>query len=692
MFLNPIRQFLLNPHIKEKTKNFMYIRGTFELTLVTAAPGMCYGEYAVCALPIGGTKHINSDFTHCLGIDHFVTLDIAHSETVTLRLPWLYQFDVAQIGDLTNDGELLWSVAVYCLSPSRSALDAGESTTGVKMYGRFLPDVKLVVPQYQASKRSAQQEKITPSISTSKGKYFSDETNAMISSAKKGIDTAAMLADAATMVPDIAPFAATASLIAHSASAILGMFGYTRKTKERNPLPISMRSVTNVAHMEGDDSGDTASLALVNEITCDPRTINPDATDDLSFPSLFGRWGHVKTMTWSQSQGSGADVGDVWVSPFYAKSVDNVFSFTTTGYVGLPFEYWRGDMEYMIVIPTSKVHRGSLQFFWSPLAAQDDSSITNTTLNWIHDISADETVYIRIGFSREVPYCLSVPFSDAAQIVPFNSTNGQLRIKVVNPLCSPGNAPLTVLVFARAGKNMDFAKPRDFIFAAGNQPYQTSMPSLQLQGALGDGDSTAGEPKFIELVPSSGNFPGNSLFFGERVASARAMMQKPCRLYYDGAPSGRFSSNSRITSVGSSLDTWTYQKHYSAMLVGLATSERYKLIDSSNSNRVAGAFCQDVYASLENVGTLAPLTSTGANKGAEFNIPWYHPSKYSSYYGMNVSNVPEICFFVGSGQGVSYVQETGTWYSCFGPDIRSAGFYMPPRVKFATKLALPFVE
>jgi len=34
--------------------------------------------------------------------------------------------------------------------------------------------------------------------------------------------------------------------------------------------------------------------------------------------------------------------------------------FSTGGYVGLPFDYWRGDMEIMVEVLASPMHRGSL--------------------------------------------------------------------------------------------------------------------------------------------------------------------------------------------------------------------------------------------------------------------------------------------------------------------------------------------
>jgi hypothetical protein len=151
----------------------------------------------------------------------------------------------------------------------------------------------------------------------------------------------------------------------------------------------------------------------------------------------------------------------------------------------------------------------------------------------IYDASSGRDIQLTVGYAREAPYLTNELLTDVVPIIPVGSTNGNLLITVVNPLVGGNDvSPTNIFIFARAKSNMDFAVPReslrfiDFEVILGPAIYDIKE-HLILQGALGDNEAEG--PIIQDLVPSSGSFPSDQLYFGEIIRSARALMQKPCQ-------------------------------------------------------------------------------------------------------------------------------------------------------------------
>jgi hypothetical protein len=702
---NPIELFLSNARIQDKTETFLYIRGSFKITLVTAAPGMAYGEYAVSAEPLGNTASTVAFHPEsCYAVDHYARLDISTSPTIEMVLPWLYHWDVATIAQLESAAVELWQIRIIPLAAVATATPGGVATASVQVFAQFMPDVEMVVPHFQAKPTHSKKAKALL------------EKHGLAQKAAgthKAVDKVGAIADKLASVPIIGPYAATASRVAHGVSKAMSFFGFTRENHEVKPMPVITKSVTNVAHFEGDDAGESASFAMVNEISIDPRIAGDTDDDELSFASLGNRWGLVNSFTWSTTQVKGATVGQQYISPSCGRFNGTSLKLPAIGYVGAPFEFWRGDMEYMLVIPVSKVHRGTLQVFWTPFGSGTATTLTNVTLNQIIDISADETPVFGVGYSREAPFADNTLFHSDWTIIPQGSTNGGFQLRVINPLTAPDPlASVQILVFARGGANMEFAVPRSHVrlFVTGDPaPVEYPMENLVLQGALGDEGAGDEEAKF-QLVPSSGAFPADELFFGERVASARALFQKPTRLNFFTWAGDYFTTLPKLGVCPTGVDViselyarWSWQAHYRVLFVGLAASERFKFISTGwnniNAEAVIGAAnYKTTTTSPTQPPTLAPLTSIGAGKGAEFVIPWYLPKKYEGALipttgspGLYTNYTNMLINFLTGALEVEKIP--GVWYHSYGPDVRSAGFRSVPgiRAEVAAYSVIPFL-
>lgn len=472
---------------------------------------------------------------------------------------------------------------------------------------------------------------------------------------------------------------------ASAAESVLSFFGFTRVNAENQPLAVVNRSVSNVARFDGPDSGDMAALSIGNSISIDPTLVGAPAEDQLAFESLCQRWTLVKAIPWAI--GATGDLATVYVSPFFCRIRGDVLepNLTTAGYCALPFSFWRMDMEYELIIPASKTHRGRIQVLWTPALTSPPTDPTNVSVNTIIDVSNNEMVRVRVGYARETPFleCRLIP-EVPGYIVQLGSTNGTLHFRVVNPLTAQSDEANTeIFVFARAS-NVQMAAPRDQI-----SYMDAALAPTNFHMANGIQILQAGDD-FIDLVPATGAFPSDDLYFGEIVASARALMQKPSLLavlptsnlgtYYPKMGSIPYGLYTNVTK-------WEWCIHYAAMFLGVAASERFKIFPESDGWAGAAPTSQDSNAMSNIVHTLAPVTFCGANRGAEFTVPFYRPIKWISV----IRDATQSRGGVGSGNHVQcWAPSTAelpflyNTYHSYGADIRVARFRQAPRFRFVT--------
>jgi hypothetical protein len=467
-----------------------------------------------------------------------------------------------------------------------------------------------------------------------------------------------------------------------------------------------------VAHVDGADSSDSASLLKQNSISVDPTIVGGPSEDVASNSSLFARWTLVYSTTWSQAQASGADLLSIPVTPFFGRTHPSGSAvLPVAGYVGSPFDYWRGDMEYLVIIPASKFHRGTLQFYWLPATATTPAEITNTTLNAIIDVSTGGEHEFIVGYARDAPYLAKSFVTEDVTIVQTGFGNGFLRARVINPLISQATtASVQVLIFARAGANMDFQQPSvSIVYPDPVTGYVVSDITKGLvvqQGALGDQEEHGHEEHI--LVPSSGHYPGDQILWGENVSSVRALMQKPCRWMWTGAsaPSGRIVMPQLgpipgLVSVDAPLygSNFTYAGWYRTLFLGVSASERFKFLPRGDcmigAAPITKRFGSDDFSNFASL--IAPMTFCGPNRGAEIVIPYYNHQKfllgrrlYDDHYVSTGSDGARMNAVYLEATGSEALEEVAVYHG-LGPDIRLSMFRQCPVVTFPKVAAGPKV-
>jgi len=664
--------------VQKKISDFTYFRGTIQITGVVTAPPGGYGAYVVSALPFGGDTNAVSALLNpinCMQVDHFVMVNIASSKNFVFQLPWVDNIDFGEISDALRS----WKIYVTCLKSLQTSIPGGTNGGIIQFYVNLMDDLEMVVPHFQSRKIKANKalKELAPGlhekIGEGKGSALVGKVSGFLESVEK--------------VPVIGAFVQPVAAAGRVVEGILDFFGFTRESQEVAPMPVTFRSVSNIARTDGPDSSDIAALTIGNSLTIDPLARGFSSEDPLACPAFFDRWTLVKMVNWMPGNYAGEVLTSVLVSPSYCIGESlgpgpGVY-LTPAGYYGLTFEYWRGTMEYRIVIPTSKLHRGVLQFIWVPFNSSPDNEVTNTSMNIVFDVSTSQYIDLTIGFANKKPYLQNRLITEEMVILPLGASNGYLSIKVVNPLMAQDSlAGTNICIFAKAGKDMDFAMLRDeliYIDGAGDPSRYEIKTSLVLQsGALGDDEEE--DKTSTVLVPKADPYPSADLLFGERIASIRALLQKPCNI------------DSRIIdqmcyfpplfyTPGATIDAYfTYTGYFRACFVGMAASECFKIFP--NAGCWLGAYPRILLGgtNINRIGALSPMTYCGQNLGAEFRIPYYGETKYLRGCDNLPNDVGRNNAIVMQNTSVDNVT-TVMYHSC-GPDIGATMFRQIPTVCF----------
>lgn len=687
---DPWAAFLANPAITDKTNNFTYIRGTLELYFMVAVPGNCYGSYVASALPNGGPVTTSSArcghflvANNCMQVDHWARVDCADSQNLVLQLPFLWPYDYALLPYGPVDS---WRVYFTCLSPLQTSIPGGVASGNVKVYARCLDDVELVVPHLQgkhSGRLTANKMMAT----------HAPEVHKSLTGASSKLDKVAKVADKLSGVPVIGPYAGTAAKAAHAASKVASWFGFTRDEAESTIISVANRSVSNLARCDGDDASEMAALTIGNSISIDPTLSSTQSSEDcMSTTSLFARWTIIDTFTWSASALVGEELWSTPVTPNIVVGDASSFVMTPMGWFGMPFKFWRGSLEYMIILPVSKLHRGTFQLAWLPLNSVATGDIANITLNAIVDVSAGGEHTFIVGYARDKPFVENRIMLDGT-VQNYDFTNGRLVLRVVNPLQSQSaTASVTGVVLVRGCNDLEYAVPRaDYWFPTPGAP--TIAPfsqSLVYQGASGDEDLSEPEPHV--LVPLPAAYPSDQILFGERIGSVRMLLQKPSEVFPVGGADTIVSSfMGMIPGIPGATppmksDVFCFAWWYKVAFVGFAASERYKVITGGSGFAQAYHWNPIDSGSFPDFGAqtfpTAPMTWTGAQHGAEFTIPYYSDRKFiSSRHAYDVLANRNVRYAIMHYENVEPPATKKFFYS-FGPDIRCAGFRQIPRCSF----------
>jgi len=487
------------------------------------------------------------------------------------------------------------------------------------------------------------------------------------------------LASLSAAFPVISEFALPAAAGLAALSSVAASFGFTREAMPKEPRTTMRRLTSSLAQVDGVDTGEVVGLLSSNATTIDPSPGGGTLVDQISFASLFERWTIIDVFDVTDT--SSNVLFRVAVTPFYAASTLGVRYHTVAGYVGLPFNFWRGDMEYLIYIPSSSNFQGSLQVCWDPKPSNVGffpSDPTHRLSNVMISLNGSSQTILRVSPSLETPAFESYPLVQANLPTDRTRANGQLVFYVNTPLTGPKAGPYSVrvVIMARAGANMKFGAPRNFI----NTPASIGPLSTKLTFQAGQLGRTSGVGEVREMNASlvdGEEYPVCEVLFGEDIESVRALCQKFSPYYETTPPAGSVVwvcshlppppktyvtvppfryTNANI--LAPTVMQWTYLAYYAMLFVGVRGSTRLKQFGRAADVTIIAFplplfdpsfFAMSINSNLGSVIAGRPLVThfdqqdCVAANGAEWTMPYYYNKKFlRPRYAPNLANINQV--------------------------------------------------
>jgi len=705
--VDPHKLYLSTPYILERLNGYSAITFGLKLKVKMVVPGSSYGLYNVQFLCEGGCQDIQGNTTtqrDSATYDHYSTstqdvhgfLNAEFSNTLEFEIPWECAYDSLYISDITNAltaSPNCWRLLIWALSPLQSTI-AATCAGSIKVYAQMAPGYKLLNASFQGKKvpRSpAEKEEIYPTAAKTEKKKYSDI----------GSKVAGGLGMLSAAFPAIAPFAGPAAAGLATISSFAASLGFTKEADPQVPQVTIHRLGSSMATVDGSDTAEVVGLYASNATTIDPAPGGGEAEDPAAFGPLFERWTIIDNFTIDTA--STGKVRQIPVSPFVAGALLGVRYLQPAGYCGLPFARWRGDMEYMIYIPSSSNIKGSLQILWDPntsnnLATAYPTDPTHRLANVIVDLEGSSRTELSVGYSRPQP-SLGCSVKAATDAPSYWADNGKLTFYVPTPLTTTkGTGAIHIIVMARAKGNMKFMQPRYYLGEDGAASYPL-VPNVIYQTEENDLPAVSN----VQLVPDSPPYPTAELLSGEVFESARPFFQKYSRVCSNNVTlpitvsmvhKHPVPTTTNWSSEGDAA-LWNWAYHYLSIFSGWSGSVRYKFVPiyaaTENTCTVRSFPVNGKFDSVVTVdqATHFDMQEARAGGAVEICMPYYGTVKHinprmlnpSAAYYRNNGLRDDVFMFRGLTTDLTY-----DLHIAGGSDTRVTRFRRIPALSFGTTI------
>jgi len=667
--LCPYARLRSNAAIYARMKGYKYFKADCVVRFSVDAPSNAYGAYLFTALPMGThdldrptanflTQTNSFQGTQC---DYHGVMNIGLGNAVEFRLPFFHNKEWAKTnpGTLDTDtwGYAMWALNCHCWCPLRNATGSDALSLTVNVWAHF-ENIQFMSPQLEGKRAYPSKD----------DKWLS-----------KSLVDAAGAAGGMSEVPVIGAYATPAAAGLSVAATLADMMGFTRAQKTEDPRPMMSRLFSSLTTVAGNDTSENVALYPGTSSSIDPSLVAPVQEDQLSLDYLLQKWTVVAQVTWSASAAVGSNLVNIPVTPGQClASGTNTYYPSPAGFIGTPFTYWRGGMEYMVYIPVSSFHKGRLQICWADKKHTSHATDpTNQLYNVLMDVTSSNRLCFKVGWQSDLP-ALRMRISNAAAGDLF--INGNVGVYVASPLLAPDpNTSTIVTILARACPDMRFTLPKAVEESDLYGSSDSVLTTWTLEGGV-VGESSE-EIDCIELVPSVGTLFGSMGGNIETFESIRPLLQKfthywrgklsqaphffvfplraapPLSGYplstWSGTnfliPPAPFWTQNNGQTPGYGTNCWkpyfTWYGWYTAMYAGITGGARMKIHAAPISQADVAAAerpitvianninAQVVFAASDNQPSSGDASSVGAahnawqvikdTNGAEFNFPSY---------------------------------------------------------------------
>lgn len=460
---NPWTDFFENPRTVNRISNYKNLRCKLKVRLMINGNGFHYGRAIAAYNPL----HVDDDFTQFrAGIDQdkiaasqrpHVYLDPTNSQGGTLTLPFFWPSNALDIPGAA--WQLMGDMTISSFGTLKHANGATDNVSIAVFV--WAEDVTLSIPTI------ADAGGLVPQAG--EDEYPDGPVSGPAA-------TLSRVANRLTDIPVLGPYAKATELAASSVAAIARLFGFSRPVHTCGASPFVPRVYGSMANSNVVDGSEKLTLDVKQELCVDPRTVGLDAEDQMTISSIAMRESYLTSFTWATSAAVDTLLWNAEINPMIWDVNGDELHLPACALAVLPFQFWRGSMQYRFQIIASSFHKGRLLISYDP---SESGAETNTNYSYIVDLAKERDFTIKVGWGQSVPWLShttpgvdSPPFSIAPlPIWSLYEANGLIQVSVINKLTTPNsttNNDIRINVFVSAGDDFEVVAPTSVPLGAMN--------------------------------------------------------------------------------------------------------------------------------------------------------------------------------------------------------------------------------
>jgi len=555
---NPWQLFFTNPRVANRLANYYSLRCDLKLKFLLNGNGFYYGRQMVSYLPLPAADSLTiaraffkQDLVQASQRPH-IFLDPTTSMGGEMTLPFFFYKNGVSVPD--SEFNELGRIDMFEMAPLNHA-NGATGTVRITVLA-WAENVVLSMPTQATALLTPQSGMSMKTSKTMSKKSRGDRSTGDEYGSGPVSYPATIVAKAAgalTQIPVIGPYARASQMAAGTMADVAKLFGYSRPASVEAIKPYVPQYAGNVASCNMIDTSVKLTTDAKQEVTIDPRTFGLISSDEMSISSVASRESYITQTEWKVSDSPGTILFNSLVTPCMWDTVyngtNNEHHVTASCFATMPFDNWRGTMEYRFQIVTSNFHKGRLALHWDPYKVDPDE--LNVTYSRIIDIGEEKDFVVRVKWGQLYPYCTalslandSVPFINRGTLFqPTLNTsrqNGFLCLRVLNELTVPNSTvfnDVSINVFCKACDDFEVADPTSVNF----EPFSffPAPQGLVLQTQSGESPLTCSdldcteEPSKpmstkvdFEVGGSTGEGDLADICYGEVIPSFRLMLKR----------------------------------------------------------------------------------------------------------------------------------------------------------------------
>lgn len=442
--LNPFKNYLANPSVKAKIKNFQLIRATLCVRYSENAIPFVYGCKQLAAIPYYSSTDTRFSNIYANSHNQCQYTNPAVGNPIVFRLPYINNvpyYEIRNIELQTTNG-FMWHIKMFDVKAYARSDSATVPNTSYSVHA-WLEDVELAIPL------------ATDAV-------YQSEYKGVISTPATIVGNAAKTLSA---IPILKPFTQPVEHASAMISSFAKNFGFSRPVQLEPPVPIMINADHNMAISTYVDNCQKLTVDPKQGVMVDTAMIDGSDMDPLAFSSFTKRETLLDTFVWTQADAIGTFLKQIPVTPAAVRGDVNALNLPAVAIPAIPFKYWHGSMKYRIKIISSTYHRGRMRVYWSPTLL-NFSALTEDIFNQLEskviDIESNKEVEIDVFWGKSIPWEQIRFIPNVLNVTNTGQTNtfvnGFLYFRVSQTLSAPlSTADALVMVFIRGGDDLEFA-------------------------------------------------------------------------------------------------------------------------------------------------------------------------------------------------------------------------------------------